>query len=243
MNEDFHPANKRVIAQVDGAGKVYPGADKPVVALHPTDLTVHGGELLIILGPSGSGKTTLLSLLGCVIYPTQGRVKIGTVYTEMLNEKELASLRLREIGFVFQSFNLVTPLTALDNVALPLQLMGVPVREARQRAEEALKLLGMQERRKNMPKQLSGGQQQRVAIARALVTNAPLLLCDEPTASLDTQSADVVMKQLKTISQTSDRAVCIVTHDLRLMPYADKVVYVADGKASLTPPNITNNIH
>jgi putative ABC transport system ATP-binding protein len=243
MNENERSTNARIIAQVEGAGKVYPGADRPIVALEPTDLTIQGGELLIILGPSGSGKTTLLSLLGCVIYPTQGRVKIGNVYTQTLSETHLAALRLREIGFVFQSFNLVAPLTALDNVALPLQLMGISLREARQRAEDALKLLGMHDRRKNMPKQLSGGQQQRVAIARALVTNAPLLLCDEPTASLDTQSADIVMKQLKTISQTSNRAVCIVTHDLRLMPYADRVVYVADGKASLNPPSDTTNLH
>jgi putative ABC transport system ATP-binding protein len=182
------------VARLEGASKKYKSGDTEVVALYPSDFTVSTGEMVIIMGPSGSGKTTLLSLLGCVIYPTEGRVHINDTYTEHLGDNELARLRLNSIGFVFQSFNLIAPLTVIENVMLPLTLQNVSRKEAKVRAIDALKFLGMDHRQSSLPKMLSGGEQQRAAISRALVTNAPLILCDEPTASLDAKSAVTVME-------------------------------------------------
>jgi len=224
-----------IIAEVKGASKTYQTGDTVITALQPSNMQIKKGELLLILGPSGSGKTTLLSLLGCVLYPTQGEVLIGGVKASSLSENELAKLRLQKIGFVFQNFNLIQPLNAEDNVMLPLKLQGVSDADARERANKALGIVGMLDRKKNLPKQLSGGQQQRVAIARALVTNPELILCDEPTASLDPKSVEVVMKELKTlVSEGSSMA--IVTHDMRLRPYADRVIYVDQGMVSDIEP-------
>jgi putative ABC transport system ATP-binding protein len=224
-----------IIAEVKGAGKTYQTGDTVITALQPSNMQIKKGELLLIIGPSGSGKTTLLSLLGCVLYPTQGDVFIGGVKANGLSENELAKLRLQKIGFVFQNFNLIQPLNAEDNVMLPLKLQGLNDADAREKANKALSIVGMLDRKKNLPKQLSGGQQQRVAIARALVTNPELILCDEPTASLDPKSVEVVMKELKTlVGQGSSMA--IVTHDMRLRPFADRVIYVDQGVVSDTEP-------
>lgn len=223
-----------IVAEVKQASKVYKTGDTLIHALRPSDFHIRAGELLLIIGPSGSGKTTLLSLLGCVIYPTEGQVFIQDQEASKFSEKKLAHLRLKSIGFVFQNFNLVAPLNALENVMLPLNLMGIKKSEARRRALAALERVGMVDRSRNLPKQLSGGQQQRVSIARALVTEAPLLLCDEPTASLDTTSVGVVMKELQDLA-ASGKAVAVVTHDLRLKPFADRIVYVDEGNISDTP--------
>lgn len=218
------------IARLEAAGKVYKSGDTEVVALHPTDFTVNKGELVLIIGPSGSGKTTLLSLLGCVIYPSQGKVWINGTYTSKLSDAEMAKLRLNNIGFVFQSFNLIAPLNVEENVMLPLSLQGVTGKEAKAKAMHAIELLGMGHRLKSLPKMLSGGEQQRVAIARALVGNPPMLLCDEPTASLDVKSVGIVMQKLQELSAT-DKGVIVVTHDQRLVPYATRVVEVQNGAA------------
>ena len=220
-------------AQVKSASKTYKTGDTIITALHESSVEFHQGELTLILGPSGSGKTTLLSLLGCVIYPTTGEVWIGDTKVNDLSEKELAQLRLTKIGFVFQSFNLIAPLNALENVMLPLELMNVPHSEAKERALEALSKVNMLDRIKNLPKMLSGGQQQRVAIARALVTNPPLMLCDEPTAALDTKSVGIVMEELKMLAREG-KALAVVTHDLRLKQFADRIIYVNNGRVSET---------
>ena len=217
------------VARLEKASKKYKSGDTEVVALYPSDFKVSTGELVVIMGPSGSGKTTLLSLLGCVIYPTEGRVHINDTYTEKLGDNALAKLRLNSIGFVFQSFNLIAPLSVLDNVMLPLMLQNVNRKESRERAIKALEFLGMEHRASSLPKMLSGGEQQRAAISRALVTNAPLMLCDEPTASLDSKSAIIVMEHLRKLA-VDGKAVVVVTHDQRLRPYADRIVEVADGK-------------
>ncbi len=224
-----------IIAQVRGTSKEYKSGDSIITALQPTDLQLRRGQLTLIIGPSGSGKTTLLSLLGCVIYPTKGEVEVNGVRVNGLPANKLAALRLEAIGFIFQSFNLIAPLDALQNVMLPLRLQKVPERETRRRAEEALRKVSMWEKAGSLPRQLSGGQQQRVAIARALVTNPPLLLCDEPTASLDAGSVEAVMRELKGLSQEG-KSVAVVTHDQRLMPYADRVVAVNDGKVDESDP-------
>ncbi len=217
-----------MIAQLEGVSKIYKVGDQTITALQPTSMEIHEGELLLIIGPSGSGKTTLLSLLGCVIYPSTGRLWVDGREVNRMKDRELAKLRLNTIGFVFQNFNLLSPLSAEDNVLMPLRLMGVPTAEARKRTKDALEFVGMSDRAKNLPKQLSGGQQQRIAIARALVTNPKLLLCDEPTASLDKDSLSVVMEELRSLAD-SGKAVCVVTHDPRLKAYAHRIVEVNNG--------------
>lgn len=217
-----------MIAELKDVGKQYKVGDQTIVALQPTSLKLNEGELMLIIGPSGSGKTTLLSLLGCVIYPSFGNLWVDGKYINDLKAAELAKLRLDTIGFVFQSFNLLAPLNAEDNVAFPLKLQGVSSGEIKKKVEKALEIVGMTDRRKNLPKELSGGQQQRIAIARALVTNPKLILCDEPTASLDKDSLSVVMKELRNLARQG-KSVAVVTHDPRLQEYADRVVEVKNG--------------
>lgn len=221
-----------IIAKIATANKIYTLNDTTIVALDKTNLEVKTGEVLLIIGPSGSGKTTLLSLLGCVIYPTEGSVTVNGEETTHMNDNQLAALRLRNIGFVFQSFNLISPLTAEDNVAFPLTLMdNISKADALKKAHFALEKVGMFDRRKNLPRQLSGGQQQRVAIARALVTDPQMILCDEPTASLDVNSVDKVMTELKSLA-AQGKAIVIVTHDHRLEVFADRVISVENGVVS-----------
>lgn len=208
--------------------------DTTIVALTPSTVSFNTGEVTLIVGPSGSGKTTLLSLLGCVIYPTTGDVWLGDTCVNRLSETELAKIRLNEIGFVFQGFNLLSPLNALENVMQPLLLKGESRKVAKEKALSIIRKFDMLSRVKNLPRNLSGGQQQRIAVARALVTDPKLILCDEPTASLDHKSAVLVMDMLKALSR-ENRAVIIVTHDTRLKRYADRTIYVSEGKISDTP--------
>lgn len=217
-----------VIAELKAAGKEYQTGDQTIVALQPSTLELNEGELLLIIGPSGSGKTTLLSLIGCVIYPSMGDLYVNGQHVNTMKPNELARLRLHTIGFVFQQFNLLAPLTAEENVGMPLKLQGVPTSEIKQRVADALETVGMTDRRYNLPKQLSGGQQQRIAIARALVTNPKIILCDEPTASLDKNSFEIVMQELKALAKQG-KSVAVVTHDPRLKKYADRAVEVKNG--------------
>ncbi len=224
-------SENRIIAEIRGACKEYQTGDTLITALQPTSVQFRTGELTLIIGPSGSGKTTLLSLLGCVIYPTRGDVFIDGQQVNTLSSKELAAMRLNKIGFVFQSFNLLAPLNSLENVMMPMQLMGLNDKDAKQKAVQALTLVGMEDRMRNLPKMLSGGQQQRVAIARALVTNPPIMLCDEPTAALDVKSVELVMDELKLLAKNG-KSVIVVTHDMRLKQFADRIVYVDNGVAT-----------
>lgn len=219
------------IAQVINASKEFRSGDSTIVALKPSNMELETGKLTLIIGPSGSGKTTLLSLIGCVIYPSSGEVIIDGINTSSLNANKMAHLRLNKIGFVFQQFNLLAPLSAEQNVMLPLNLMGKSQTEARKRAREAMEKLNMLHRAKSLPKMLSGGEQQRIAIARALATDPPIMLCDEPTASLDNDSAHTVMEELKMLA-AEGKAIAIVTHDMRLKPYADEIIYVSGGEVS-----------
>jgi len=226
--------NMEIAASVKGASKEYKTGDTIITALEPTTFDFRKKELTLIIGPSGSGKTTLLSLLGCVIFPTSGEVYIDNLLVNNMSERELARVRLKYIGFVFQSFNLLAPLDVIENVMHPLKLSGIGKKEAKLRAEEALKKVNMENRARSLPKNLSGGQQQRVAIARALVTEPSIMLCDEPTASLDIKSVGIVMEELKMLSD-SGKSVVVVTHDLRLRPFADRIIYVNNGIASDKP--------
>lgn len=227
------------IVRLDGVNKIYQTGDTTITALAKTDISFHANKLTLIMGPSGSGKTTLLSILGCVIYPTSGKVYYKNQEVTKWNEDQLADLRLKEIGFVFQQFNLIEPLNALENVMQPLTLQNIETHTARERSIKALEAVGLGERMKNLPKKLSGGQKQRVAIARALVSEPSMILCDEPTASLDSKSAKVIMSELKQLSQTG-KAVIIVTHDLRLREFADHIIYVEEGHVSTSIKNEEN---
>jgi len=223
------------IAALENTSKEYKTGDTVITALQPSTVQFRQNELTLIIGPSGSGKTTLLSLLGCVIYPSSGDVWVKGQHVNMLNEVELANLRLHNIGFVFQNFNLLAPLTALENVMQPLKLMKKSSQDAKLKAMEALEMVNMSDRLKSLPKQLSGGQQQRVAIARALVSDPSLILCDEPTASLDTKSVAIVMQELKSLA-TDGKSIAVVTHDTRLKQFADRIIYVHNGFVSENPP-------
>jgi putative ABC transport system ATP-binding protein len=222
-----------IAARLSEAGKEYKTGESTIVALQPTTTEFRTGEITLLVGPSGSGKTTLLSLLGSVIYPTMGKVWVRDTCVNDLSEKELAKLRLKHIGFVFQGFNLLAPLNALENVMEPLLLQGVSRKEAKRRAMKLIRQFGMEDRIYNLPRNLSGGQQQRIAIARSLITDPKLILCDEPTASLDHKSAKMVMEMLSQLS-LDNRAVIVVTHDVRLKKYADRTIYVSEGRISET---------
>ena len=223
----------KIAARLSEAGKEYITGESTIVALQPTTIEFRTGEITLLVGPSGSGKTTLLSLLGSVIYPTTGKVWIGDTCINNLSEKELAKLRLQHIGFVFQGFNLLAPLNALENVMEPLLLQGLKRKEAKRRAMELISRFGMEDRINNLPRNLSGGQQQRIAISRSLVTNPQLILCDEPTASLDHKSAKMVMEMLSQLTN-ENKAVIVVTHDVRLKKYANRTIYVSEGRISET---------
>ena len=224
------------IVKLSQVNKIYKTGDTSITALDKTSISFETHKLTLIMGPSGSGKTTLLSILGCVIYPTSGQVFYKGKEVTNLKESDLAELRLHEIGFVFQQFNLIEPLHALENVMQPLILQKMPAAEAKSKAKKALDEVGLSDRMYNLPKKLSGGQKQRVAIARALVTDPSMILCDEPTASLDAKSAEIIMEELKSLASRG-KAVIIVTHDLRLRKFADKVIYVEEGQVSNTIKN------
>jgi ABC-type lipoprotein export system ATPase subunit len=201
-----------------------------VHALRGVSLTVTRGEFMGIIGPSGSGKSTLLGLIGGLDTPTTGKVYIdGTDITNM-SERALTRIRNEKIGFVFQFFNLIPTLTALENVALPLQFSTKKQGNAHQRARELLEVLGLGDRLDHRPTQLSGGQQQRVAIARALANHPPLILCDEPTGSLDSEASEAVMSALRDVQAKTNTTVIIVTHDTNVASQLDRLITLVDGQ-------------
>jgi putative ABC transport system ATP-binding protein len=214
-----------------GIGKVFGAGDLAVRALRPTDIAVRRGEIMVVMGPSGSGKTTLLSILGLVLEPSEGEVLLDGRRVTGSNADVLAQLRRDKVGFIFQQFNLLAGLTALDNVTIPLLLRGTSAKERGARARQVLDIVGLQSKAKRKARQLSVGQQQRVAIARALVADAGVLLCDEPTASLDGQTGRGVLETLQRLAHAQDRAVVIVTHDERVLRFADRLVHVEDGQS------------
>ena len=211
--------------------KDYMQGKEPVRVLKNINLTVEKGEYLAIMGPSGSGKTTLMNLIGCLDVPTSGDYSLEDRDLKDLSDDELADIRNRHIGFVFQSFHLLPKMDALDNVALPLLYAGVPLKERRARAEEALKAVDLADRIHFMPNQLSGGQCQRVAIARAMVTKPALLLADEPTGALDTKSGNQIMEIFRQLSQEG-MTIIMITHEQDIAECADRIYYILDGELS-----------
>ncbi len=208
--------------------KTYMLGKVPVHALRGINLKVYPGDFIAVLGPSGSGKSTLLNLIGALDKPTEGKVIIDGIDISTLNEDQLAELR-RKIGFVFQFFNLIPRLSALENVELPLAIAGVSKSERRKRAMELLKIVGLEDRMKHKPTELSGGEQQRVAIARALVNNPRYLLMDEPTGNIDSKTAAEIMKLVKKLNEEEGVTIILVTHDQFVANQAKRVVYIVDG--------------
>jgi putative ABC transport system ATP-binding protein len=216
------------VLELRGIHQLYGTGDAQVHALRGIDLSVAAGEYLAIMGPSGSGKSTLMNLLGCLDVASSGSYSLAGNDVNDLDEKELARVRNREIGFVFQSFNLVPRMTALQNTELPLAYGGVKYAERKRRGLEALELVGLSHRADHRPQQLSGGQQQRVAIARALVTNPTLLLADEPTGNLDSESTHEILAIFDQLA-AQGRTIVIITHEETVGERAHRVVTVKDG--------------
>lgn len=218
------------ILRVEDLTKRYGSGTAEVAAVKGVSLEVASGEVVLIMGPSGSGKTTLLSMLGALLRPSEGSIRLnGTVLTA-LSERDLPRFRLREFGFVFQDFNLLSALSALENVALVAEMAGLPRKEARLRATEILKELRLDKRLQALPEQLSGGEKQRVAIARALINNPSLILADEPTANLDSSTGHEVSRLLRHIAKEQGKSVLIVSHDTRIQDIADRVLWLEDGE-------------
>jgi putative ABC transport system ATP-binding protein len=212
------------VAKVLGSGPAQ------VQALKGVSLAVRAGELALLMGPSGSGKTTLLSVLGCMLTPTAGTVRVRGRSTEGLIPDELARLRRDNVGFVFQSYHLFPTLNATDNVRLALDVREERSSGSTARARDALASVGLSHKTRAYPRELSSGEQQRVAIARAIVADASAILADEPTAALDSENGRGVMTILSAVAKDPSRGVLVVTHDPRLLPFADRIIYLEDGR-------------
>ncbi|MBN1810560.1 MAG: ABC transporter ATP-binding protein [Anaerolineae bacterium] len=220
------------IIQTENLTKIYGAGDTAVTALDHVNLRVDEGEFVAVMGPSGCGKSTLLHLIGGLDRVTEGRVLLDGNDIATLDDTHVTELRRRKVGFVFQFYNLIPVLTAIENAALPLTLDGVKADEARERAINWLKRMGLEDRLSNRPDQLSGGQQQRVAIARALVAEPALILADEPTGNLDSRAGDEIAGLLKQISEEWKRAILMVTHDPRIAAYSDRIIFLKDGRVA-----------
>ena len=217
------------VIHLDGVKKVFLTDEVETHALAGIDLEIRRGEYISISGPSGCGKSTLLSILGLLDTPTEGAYTLNTKAVQDLSMSERARVRNREIGFIFQAFNLIGDLTVYENVELPLTYRGMPSSERKKRVQEALEKVGMAHRMKHYPSQLSGGQQQRVAVARALCGQPAILLADEPTGNLDSRNGEAVMDLLRELHREG-ATICMVTHDPRYARYAERTVHLFDGK-------------
>jgi len=215
---------------VQHVSKVYGDGETQVRAVQDVSLTVGPGEIVLIMGPSGSGKTTLLSMLGALLRPTEGRISLNGEDLTAAGEGRLPGIRLRHFGFIFQDFNLLSALSALENVAIVAQLAGLRNGAARTKAAGVLEALGLGKRLNFLPEKLSGGEKQRVAIARALVNDPALILADEPTANLDSKIGHEIMQVLRRIAKEQGRSVVIVSHDQRIKDIADRVLWLEDGR-------------
>lgn len=210
--------------------KVYQMGDSEVHALDGVGFTIHKGEMVSIMGPSGSGKSTLMAIIGCLDVSTSGNYALDGESVAEMKESELANVRGRKIGFVFQQFNLLARTSALENVMLPLTYLGVKSKERKERARRALERVGLGDRMDHHPNELSGGQQQRVAIARALVNDPAIILADEPTGALDSKTGVDIMRIFQTLHRETGQTVIVVTHDLHVSQHANRIIRLADGK-------------
>jgi putative ABC transport system ATP-binding protein len=219
-----------MMIQAEELTKVYQMGDNEVRALNGTSFTINKGEMLAIMGPSGSGKSTLMSIIGCLDVPTGGSYVLDGVAVENMDESELAEIRGRKIGFVFQQFNLLARTSALENVMLPLTYAGISGKERNNRAMKALERVSLGDRTHHAPNELSGGQQQRVAIARALVNEPAILLADEPTGALDSKTGVEIMELFQNLHKESGQTVILVTHDSYVARHTDRIIKLSDGR-------------
>jgi putative ABC transport system ATP-binding protein len=224
------------VIKLKGISKSYKLGQQTVTALHSVDLTIHDGEFMAIMGPSGSGKSTLMNIIGCLDRPTVGLYQLDGILVSRLSDCQLAKVRNRRLGFVFQSFNLLPRLNAIDQVAMPLSYRGVANRKAL--AKRALQLVGLGSRMHHRPTQLSGGQQQRVAIARAIVGNPAIILADEPTGALDTKTSHDVMEIFRKLNAERGITIAFVTHEPDVAAYTRRIVSLRDGEIVSDEPNV-----
>ncbi len=231
-----------VVLQTINLSKQFKSGEKPVYALRDVSFTIERGEFVGIVGPSGSGKSTLLGIISGLDSPTSGTVIIDGQDITKMRERKLTRIRNEKIGFVFQSFNLIPTLSALENVALPVQFSARKNFNPNQRAKELLTMLGLKDRMNHRPTQLSGGQQQRVAIARALANNPAILVCDEPTGNLDTESSQIVINELKKV-QNNGTTVIVVTHDSGIADQTERLITLVDGQIISSDVKMATGTH
>lgn len=210
--------------------KIYKMGDTEFAALAGINLEINEGEFLVVLGPSGSGKSTLMNLIGCLDLPSKGTIYLNSKDISKLAESELARIRGQMIGFIFQSFNLIPTLNAEENVTLPMEFQEADMQKGRKRADYLLEVVGLSDKKQNLPSQLSGGQMQRVAIARSLSVDPPIILADEPTGNLDSKTGNYILNFLDGLHKKEGKTIIIVTHDLEIVKLATRVVYLKDGK-------------
>ncbi len=220
---------KKAIIELRKVWKTYKMGENNVHALQGIDLDVHEGEFIAIQGPSGSGKSTAMNLVGCLDIPSKGEIYLAGQNISKLSESDLAQIRGRKIGFIFQKFNLIETLTALENVMLPMTFQGIPEHERVKRATQLLTQFGLGDRIHHKPNELSGGQQQRVAIARSLAVDPPVILADEPTGNLDSKTGKEVMSFLRDLNEKHGKTIVLVTHDDVLAHAADRIEFLKDG--------------
>jgi putative ABC transport system ATP-binding protein len=221
---------KESLIRIDGIWKKYDmGKTEPLIVLKDITFEVKEGEFVAVTGPSGSGKSTMVNIIGALDKPSFGSTFLKEKNISHMDESSLAFLRGKTIGFIFQQFNLIPTLSALQNVMLPMEMIDTPEKEARKRAEELLNMLGLGDRMEHKPNELSGGQQQRVAIARALANDPEIIVADEPTGNLDSNTGKFVMDFLGKLNQKG-KTVILITHDLNLVTYAKRIIYLKDGK-------------
>ncbi|PYS37016.1 MAG: macrolide ABC transporter ATP-binding protein [Acidobacteria bacterium] len=230
VHDEARAVTRDVVIRLERIHKIYRMGDIEVHALRGASLEIHRGEFVAIMGPSGSGKSTMMNIIGCLDRPTKGQYFLESVDVSTVDKAGLADIRNKNVGFVFQSFNLVPRTSALENVELPLIYAGVGSSERLRRARAALAEVGLADRERNMPNQLSGGQQQRVALARALVNNPSIILADEPTGALDTRTSVEVMEIFQRLNRERSLTLVIVTHEPDIAQYAKRIIQFRDGR-------------
>jgi len=221
---------KRAVISLKNVTKTYRMGNVDVNAVKGVSLDISHGEFVAVTGPSGSGKSTLMNMIGCLDYPTKGNIYLDSQDISTLEESDLAQIRGKKIGFVFQTFNLIPILSAAENVSLPMIFQGVPKEKRLKRAAELLNIVGLKERIHHKPNELSGGEMQRVAIARSLANDPEVILADEPTGNLDSVNGKIVMETLRNLNKKEKKTIIMVTHDQNLMKYAKRIIRIRDGQ-------------
>jgi putative ABC transport system ATP-binding protein len=221
--------SKRII-RLEDVWKIYRMGEVEVTALKSINLSINQGEFVAITGASGSGKSTMMNLVGCLDIPTRGEIFLDDTAISLLSESRLAEIRGKKIGFIFQQFNLIPTLTALENVILPMEFQNFPSTKIKERAKEILEKVGLKDRMHHKPTELSGGQAQRVAIARSLANNPEVILADEPTGNLDSKTGQYIMNLLSELHEKEGKTVIIVTHDMHLVKFAKRIIMLKDGQ-------------